>query len=209
MSFDEDGYRLGPGEGEGIWFLGTLMTIKAGGDQTHGAFTRLECLAPAGFAPPLHIHQAEEEAFYVLEGELTVTCGDRTWTAAPGAFVLLPRGIPHSFAVSDAGPAKLLQITSPAQFERFAAEVGEPAQERTLPPPAQPDVAKLLRLAGEYNIEIGGHLRRSEAAARAVARGPVPCSSLPARPACASSAPPSTGASSGGVTPFSTCWTPR
>jgi mannose-6-phosphate isomerase-like protein (cupin superfamily) len=156
MTFDQAGYVLSAGEGQGIWFLGTLMTVKAGGDQTRGAFTLIEQLAPPGFAPPPHIHHAEEEAFCVLEGELTVTCGDRTWTAAPGAFVLLPRGIPHSFAVSDAGPAKLLQITSPAQFERFAAEVGEPAQERTLPSPAQPDVPKLLRLAAKYNIEVAG-----------------------------------------------------
>ena len=156
MSFGTGGYRLGPGEGEGIWFLGTLMTIKAGGDQTRGAFTLLEQLAPAGFAPPPHIHRAEDEAFYVLEGELTVTCGNRTWSAAPGTFVLLPRDIPHTFAVSEAAPARLLQITSPAQFERFAAEVGEPARERTLPPPAEPDVPKMLRLAAKYHVEPAG-----------------------------------------------------
>ncbi len=156
MSFDTGGYRLGPGEGEGIWFLGTLMTIKAGGDQTRGAFTLLEQLAPAGFAPPPHIHRVEDEAFYVLEGELTVTCGDRTWSAAPGTFVLLPRDIPHTFAVSEAAPARLLQITSPAQFERFAAEVGEPARGRTLPPPAEPDMPKMLRLAAKFHVEPAG-----------------------------------------------------
>jgi hypothetical protein len=53
-----------------------------------------------------------------------------------------------------AGPAKLLQITSPGQFERFASEVGEPARERTLPPPAEPDMETLLRVAATYNIEL-------------------------------------------------------
>lgn len=89
----------------------------------------------------------------MLEGEFTVTCGEHTWTAAPGAFVLLPRGVPHTFAVSDAGPAKLLQITAPAQFERFAAEVGEPARQPTLPPPTPPDVPRMLELMAKYGYE--------------------------------------------------------
>lgn len=158
MSFAPDGYRLAPAEGEGIWFLGTLMTVKAGGDQTNGAFTLIEQLAPAGFAPPPHVHRAEEEAFYVLEGELTVTCGGNRWAAGPGAFVLLPRGIPHAFAVSAAGPARLLQITSPAQFERFAAELGEPARQRTLPPPAPADLPRMRELMAKYGYELAGPL---------------------------------------------------
>jgi mannose-6-phosphate isomerase-like protein (cupin superfamily) len=156
MTFDKAGYTLPDSAGQGIWFPGTLMTVKAGGDQTRGGFTLIEQLAPAGFAPPPHLHRGEEEAFYVLEGELTVTCGDRTWTAAPGAFVLLPRGIPHTFAVSDAGPAKLLQITAPAQFERFAAEVGEPARQPTLPPPTPLDLPRMLELMAKYGYEPAG-----------------------------------------------------
>lgn len=156
MTSDQAGYVLSAGAGQAIWFLGTLMTVKAGGDQTRGAFTLIEQLAPPGFAPPLHIHHSDEEAFYVLEGELTITCGDRTWTAAPGAFVLLPRGISHTFAVSDAGPAKLLQITAPAQFERFAAELGEPALQPTLPPETPQNVSRLLEIMAKYGYELAG-----------------------------------------------------
>ena len=156
MSFSTDGYALAAGEGRGLWFLNTLMTVKAGTDQTRGGFTLIEQLCPPGFATPPHIHRAEEEGFYLLEGELTVTCGDRTWFLAPGGFVLLPRGIAHGFAVSAGGPARLLQITTPAQFERFAAEVGEPARQPTLPPPSQPDIAKLMALMAKYNYELAG-----------------------------------------------------
>jgi mannose-6-phosphate isomerase-like protein (cupin superfamily) len=151
---NERGYGLQRDEGQAIWFLGSLMTIKAGSEKTHGAFSLLEQLAPPSFEAPPHIHRQEDEAFYVLEGELRVTCGQAAWTLGPGGFVLLPRGIPHAFSVSDAGPAKLLQITSPGQFERFASEVGEPARERTLPPPAEPDMETLLRVAATYNIEL-------------------------------------------------------
>ncbi|HEU0114118.1 MAG TPA: hypothetical protein VFQ80_05555 [Thermomicrobiales bacterium] len=78
MSEIQRGYRLGPGEGERHWFVGTLMTVKAGDAQTGGAFTLIEQQAPAGFSPPPHVHLADDEAFYILDGALRVTCGDQT-----------------------------------------------------------------------------------------------------------------------------------
>ena len=113
-----------------------------------------ESVAPAGFAPPPHVHHAEDEAFYVLEGDVTFTCGDRTWNATAGSFAFLPRDVPHQFQVSDAGPLKMLQLTLPAQFDRFAAEVGESARANTLPAPTEPDVPKLLAASAKYKIEI-------------------------------------------------------
>ena len=157
MTLNTDGpYALKPEEGEALWFVDTLMTVKAGGEQTRGAFTLIEYTCAPGFAPPPHIHHAEDEAFYILEGEKTVTCGDRTWTAGPGAFVFLPRGIPHTYEVRGPTPLRGLQITTPAQFERFAAEVGEPARSLTLPPPGLLDVEKLLSVSTRYQIEMVG-----------------------------------------------------
>jgi mannose-6-phosphate isomerase-like protein (cupin superfamily) len=150
-TFAPAGYSLSEGDGHGIWFLGSLMTVKAGYDQSRGAFTLIEQLSPPGFAAPAHVHDEEEEAFYVLEGHLQVTCGDRTWTVGQGGFVFLPRGIPHAFSVTGDGSAKLLQITSPAGFEAFAAEAGEPAPSATLPPPGAPDIPKLLAAMGKYH----------------------------------------------------------
>ncbi len=77
MSFSHEGYHHGADEGEAIWFGDALMTVKAGAGDTHGAFTFIECLAPEGFAPRMHVHSGEDEAFYVLSGEMTVACGDR------------------------------------------------------------------------------------------------------------------------------------
>lgn len=154
--FDARGYALAAGEGEATWFLATLMTVKAGGAQTGNAFTLLEWQAPPGFGPPPHIHHNEDEAFYVLEGALTVTCGDRTWRAEPGSFVWLPRGIVHSFVVDGNSPLKGLQITAPAGFERFIAELGEPAPALTLPPPAAPDVERLVAVSARYGVAIVG-----------------------------------------------------
>jgi mannose-6-phosphate isomerase-like protein (cupin superfamily) len=158
-TFSSGGYVLSKGDGEGIWFLGTLMTVKAGREQTRGGFTLIEQISPLGFAAPPHVHDAEEEAFYVLEGQLQVTCGDQTWTVNSGGFVLLPRGIPHAFSViggAGAAGAKLLQISSPAGFEQFAAEAGEPAPSLTLPPSGQPNIPKLLAAMTKYGKRMAG-----------------------------------------------------
>jgi Mannose-6-phosphate isomerase len=84
---DLRGYHLGSGEGKAWWFLDTLMTVKAGGDDTHDSFTLIEFGAPIGFGPPLHIHHREDEAFYLLDGAMQVVCGEDRWEAGPGSYV--------------------------------------------------------------------------------------------------------------------------
>ncbi len=108
------GYVLDAGDGEHIWFSGTLMSVKAGGEQTRDGFTLIEVSTPHRYVVPPHIHDDEEEAFYILEGPLRVSCGEQTWTVGPGDFVLMRRGIPHACATLGDGSARLLQITSPA-----------------------------------------------------------------------------------------------
>ncbi|HEY8491301.1 MAG TPA: quercetin 2,3-dioxygenase [Dehalococcoidia bacterium] len=154
MSAQRGPYALQQDEGEAIWFLGTLMTVKAGGAETGDAFTLLDQVLPPGFAPPPHRHQVEDEAFYLLEGAMTVTCDGRAWELAPGGFIFLPRGLVHGFQVSGRTPTRVLQLTLPAGFERFARTVGEPARETVLPPPAPPDVGRLLDAAARHHIEI-------------------------------------------------------
>ena len=69
------GYVLDAGDGEHIWFSGTLMSVKAGSEQTRDGFTLIEVLTPPGYVVPWHIHDDEEETFYILEGQLRVSCG--------------------------------------------------------------------------------------------------------------------------------------
>jgi len=154
MTFGTDGYALAEGEGEGLWFFNGLFTIKAGGPETRDAFTLIEAHLPNDLQVPPHIHEREDEGFYVLEGELTIVCGENTWTAGPGSFAMLPRGIPHSFSVTGNRQARMLQLSSPAQFERFAAEMGELATEMVIPEPREIDVPKLLSVAPKYGIQM-------------------------------------------------------
>lgn len=81
MNSDGSGYVLGAGVGDTRWFLDSRMTVKAGGAHTRGALTVIEWSAPVGFGPPRHVHDAEDEMFYLLEEEMVVECGDQRWTA--------------------------------------------------------------------------------------------------------------------------------
>jgi quercetin dioxygenase-like cupin family protein len=88
-----------PGEGEIIRIpLGRDIVIEATGRETGGAYSMMEFTAPVGGEWTIpHVHRAAEEGWYVLEGELPYCLGDRTVRAPAGRFVLVPRGMLHSF----------------------------------------------------------------------------------------------------------------
>ncbi len=71
MSIDDGNIVLGPGEGKIIPVPGHKVTLKVVGADTDGAYSLLE-VELDGDGPPQHIHKAEDEAFYVLEGEIKV-----------------------------------------------------------------------------------------------------------------------------------------
>ena len=148
---------LREGEGEALWFLGGLLTIKASAATTGGRMAVIENLAAEGPASPLHVHRNENEWFYVLEGELTFWVGGTVIVAPKGSFVFAPLGIPHTFSVTSP-QARFLLGTDPAGFEDFTRTVGEPAKSPTLPPPPDgpPDFPRLTAIAAEYGIEILG-----------------------------------------------------
>ncbi len=153
MASASNHYALADDDAEAIWFIGCLALIKGVGSQTGGALGTVEFLHPPGFATPLHVHHTADEAFYVLAGGIRGVCGDREWRATTGAFVWLPRGVPHGYAVDGDEPLRTLAIALPAGFEQFVAEAGEPARERIIPPPAAPDIAKLDAAAAKVGIE--------------------------------------------------------
>jgi quercetin dioxygenase-like cupin family protein len=158
MDMGTQPYALAREEGQALWFLGTLVIVKATGEQTGGAFGLIDNVMPAGFASPYHMHRNEDESFYVVEGEMTFYVGDERVKAGAGAFVYGPRGVPHGFAVEGTAPARILLQNYPAGFEGFPVEVGEPAKELTIPPAEPPDMEKLMAIAAKYDIEILGPL---------------------------------------------------
>jgi uncharacterized RmlC-like cupin family protein len=121
----------------------------------------MEHVLTAACNSPVHVHHGEDEAFYVLDGELELTVGGEVMVATTGTYALAPRGVPHSFRVLT-DTARALVITSssaPAPgsgFHEFTLAAGVPATTRSLPVPAAPDPARLAELAAAHNIDIVG-----------------------------------------------------
>ena len=106
-------------------------------------------------ATPLHSQPDDDETFYVLEGDLTFYLEDgQPLSAWPGSLVHVPAGTAHAYQV-DSETARLLNVTTP-RHERFFRAAGEPAQARTLPPQAPPDMDKVMAAANEHGVEILG-----------------------------------------------------
>jgi quercetin dioxygenase-like cupin family protein len=144
MSFGNRSIVLGPGEGKIVSVSGNPYTYKVVGGDTGGNYSLIECTT-AGDGPPPHIHKSEEEAFYVLEGEVNVKIGEQTISGTAGSFVLIPRCTVHTFSNVGTEPAKMLLIISPAGFEQFFTEID-----------GVTDVDTIMALAPTYNLEIMG-----------------------------------------------------
>jgi mannose-6-phosphate isomerase-like protein (cupin superfamily) len=152
MSFSGGGITLGPGEGKTINMPGMSITFKAMKEDTGGAYSLLEAIV-TGDGPPQHIHKTEEEAFYVLEGEINIQMGDQTIRGTAGSFVLVPRGTVHTFWNAGSTPAKLLGIFSPPGLEQFFIEVvGEGEEEID----AATRIERGMAVAQKYNLEVVG-----------------------------------------------------
>jgi quercetin dioxygenase-like cupin family protein len=135
------------------WFLGALSRVRVTGEQTGGAFSLRDNLARRGNASPVHVHDRDDETFFVLDGELRMSVGEDDYAAGPGTVAVLPRRLRHAYVVTSA-TARFLTLHAPAGFERFAAEVGEPARELTLPPPPEgpPDPGAMAQAAARHGI---------------------------------------------------------
>jgi mannose-6-phosphate isomerase-like protein (cupin superfamily) len=154
-------FLLRAGEGTTVWSLGGRFTLKLDSSAAEDRFALVEALAFESTEPPLHIHHREDEAWYVLDGHMTFYVGDRVFEAEAGTFVFAPMGIPHTFTV-DVEPTKVLVFASPAGFEHFALELGEPADggddqpsDVQMPPPEV-----LGPVAERYGIEVVGPPQR-------------------------------------------------
>ena len=118
------GYALPPGAG-----MAGDPGLKASQHSTGGALSVLETTIGAG--PPLHVHDREDECFYVLDGELSVRCGSDAFDAAAGSFVFLPRGRPHQFRAREQ-PARLLLIAVPGGIEDYFRQINNAATDEEL-----------------------------------------------------------------------------
>ncbi len=148
--------QLGAGEGPAYSLAGDVLRLLATGRQTGGAYALAELRVAPGGGPPPHIHHREDEAFFVLEGEVTFTLGGNSLVARTGSFVQGPRGIPHTYKNEGNALARMLVLVTPAGFENFVAEAGQLVSSfDSPPPPVTPSVIeRLLAVAPKHGIEI-------------------------------------------------------
>jgi len=141
--------------GDHYHFLNHLFTTKVSSDDSDGRMTVMEFLAEKNFAPPLHRHDIEDEMFYIIDGEMWFACGDVEAVHSTGAVVWLPRGLAHTFQVRS-DEARVLQVSTPAQFERFVATLGRPTAEPVLPEPEEIDPGHVAEICAQFDIQVLG-----------------------------------------------------
>ena len=115
------------------------------GAECRNAYALVEMTAPQGDMPPLHVHHRDDEAFYVLDGRLTLFLGERTIELEAGECALAPIGTPHTYRAELDG-TRWLVVCSPAGFEEFVRDVAA----------AERDPAVLAEISVRYGIEILG-----------------------------------------------------
>jgi mannose-6-phosphate isomerase-like protein (cupin superfamily) len=100
------------------------------GGESGGGFSLVEHpMSPRALAAPMHRHAREDEYSYVLEGRLGALLGDDVVRGGPGDLIFKPRGQWHTFWNDGDEPARILEIISPAGFERFFEEVVDPERD--------------------------------------------------------------------------------
>ena len=137
---DIAGFQVETSEGERLRFGEVEIVLKASADRTGGAFTIFEENEPVD--TPLHVHENEDELFYVLEGEHIFRIGDEELRVGPGGLAFAPRGIPHSQRRVVPRSGRLLILTSPGGFEGFFRELADAARAGTLGPEAYAGASK-------------------------------------------------------------------
>ncbi len=138
-----------PGDGKAIQLGGLGVAFKLLSADTGGSFAIVEHpIAPGTLAAPPQRHQNEDEASYVLEGMVTIEIGERVIYATPGTLVFKPRGVFHTFWNQTEVPARILEIISPAGFEKYYEEVAVLAEQHV-----PPDDPRRAALTEKYHVE--------------------------------------------------------
>jgi quercetin dioxygenase-like cupin family protein len=138
-----------PTQGRTVAVVGDVYRFLATGEDTGGKYALFEAVVGPGGGPPPHVHSREEEGFYVLEGEITLTVNGERVVAAAGTFANMPVGTPHAFKNEGSRPARMLISVAPAGLERMFFEIGVPLAEgaTTASPPTKDEIEKLLAVA--------------------------------------------------------------
>jgi quercetin dioxygenase-like cupin family protein len=140
--------------GPTFWGPGDRYTFLVTGEQSGGRYFAMEAFVPPGGGPPPHVHEREDETFYILEGTCGFRIEDRRFTAGPGDFVSVPRGLVHNFSNDGDTISRIILTFTPAGIDKFFLETLEVATDPNAMPPDNMDqvVARYIEAAPRYGI---------------------------------------------------------
>lgn len=130
------------------------IEVLLSGESSGGELAVIEEVVESEFAgPPLHLHPTFDEAFYVLDGELTFRLDDDILTGGPGTFVFAQRGTPHTFANLSGETARVLIVCRPAGFDRYFARLAAERAGGEPPPWAREPEPETVRVGPRIGDE--------------------------------------------------------
>ena len=104
---------------------GDIYATLVTGAETSGSHYAVHAVIPTGGGPPAHIHSREDEAFFLLSGELTFLVGEEEVVLGAGTFLNVPRGTKHRFRNTSDQDAEMIFWFAPAGIEGLFEELGE------------------------------------------------------------------------------------
>ena len=107
-------------------------TVRITSRETNGAYCVCEMTTMPGDGVSLHVHDRDEEFYYILEGAYEMQAGDKRFTAPAGSLVVIPRDVPHQFRNAGDVPARALMIFRPGGFDELIGETRRAAAAGTL-----------------------------------------------------------------------------
>ena len=131
-------------------FLGSIgVRFMLDGAEADERFSLVEHpMSPWALAAPLHRHTREDEYSFVLEGNVGALLGDDVIIGKPGDFIFKPRNQWHTFWNAGDTRARILEIISPAGFEKFFRELVD------LGGVMQATPATLAKLCEKYGLDL-------------------------------------------------------
>jgi mannose-6-phosphate isomerase-like protein (cupin superfamily) len=141
---DREFQLFGSGEGRRHEARGSVMFFKATADSTGGRFSLMErVLLPGGRMPPPHRHSNNDEAYFVLDGRVTLIVAGAEHVVDREAFALVRGGTAHTFGNTSSDPARVLVLHAPA-LDGYFAEL-EALWSRPTPPSVEEERALMRR----------------------------------------------------------------
>ena len=140
---------VGPGDGK-VGFLGSIgVRFILGGGESGGGVALVEHpMSARALAAPLHKHTLEDEYSYILTGRVGALLGDEVLEGGPGDLIFKPRNQWHTFWNAGDEPARILEVISPAGFEKFFEELVD------LGGVTQAAPEKIMELCARYQLEM-------------------------------------------------------